>query len=64
MPKVEINIDTGKGSSVKIDGEEMSGLITEIHLDIKPRFTPVMTVKLISSELKFSGECSIIKSGR
>ena len=36
MPKVEISIDTQRGSSVKIDEKEMSGLITEIHLDIKP----------------------------
>lgn len=64
MSKVEISIDTKNGSSVKIDGKEMSGLITEIHLDIKPLHVPVMTVKISAQNLTFLGECSVVEQSR
>lgn len=63
MPKIEIIVDSQNNPSVKIDGKEISGLITELHLEIKPLSVPVVSVTLSAPEIEARGESSIVEQG-
>lgn len=60
----QIEITVGKGNpSVKINGKEMNGLITELSLDIKPIISPTLTIKMEPKDITVNGNALIIEQG-
>lgn len=60
MSQIEITIGNGN-PSVKINGEEMNSLITELSLDIKPIISPTLIIKMEPKDITVKGDALIIE---
>lgn len=61
----QIEITLGEGCpSVKINGEEMNGKITELTLSLKPLMTPELNIKMGTKDIAVKGNASIVSTSK
>ena len=64
MPKIEISVDIGGRGTVKVDGVDLSGVVSGFNLRVRSGRLTTLTMQMVADvDFRGAGEVRTIKTG-